>query len=117
MGAGRIGDALAGSPVPQEAIDVAKESVGAAEVVAQQAGAQAGPQAQAALTDVVNQSFVQGWHAASWVCMGVVLLGAAVAWRWLPARSDVDALSGTDPAGLTLGDPVDAEVREPATAA
>jgi len=115
--AGRIGDALAGSPVPQEAIDVAKESVGAAEVVAQQAGAQAGPQAQAALTDVVNQSFVQGWHAASWVCMGVVLLGAAVAWRWLPARSDVHDLSGTDPAGGPLGDPVDAEAREPATAA
>jgi DHA2 family multidrug resistance protein-like MFS transporter len=115
--AGRIGDALAGSPLPQEAVDVAKESVGAADVVAQQAGAQAGPQAEAALTEVVNQSFVQGWHAASWVCMGVVLLGAAVAWRWLPARSDVHAPSGTDPAGLPLGDPVEAEVREPATAA
>ena len=83
--ASRVGDALLGSPVPQEAIDIAKESVGAAEVVAQQAGAQAGPQAQAALTDVVNQSFVAGWHAASWVCMAVVLLGAAVAWRWLPS--------------------------------
>ena len=37
---------------------------------------------------MVNQSFVDGWHAASLVCMAVVLLGAAVAWRWLPARAD-----------------------------
>ncbi|HEU4840597.1 MAG TPA: hypothetical protein VFT09_04115, partial [Ilumatobacteraceae bacterium] len=67
--------------------------------------------AQAALTDVVNQSFVAGWHAASWVCMGVVLLGAFVAWKWLPARGDAPTQSGTDPVALTLGDPVDAEVR------
>ena len=45
--ASRLGDALAGTPVPADAIAIAKESVGAAEVVAQQAGAPAGPQAQA----------------------------------------------------------------------
>jgi EmrB/QacA subfamily drug resistance transporter len=114
--AGRIGDALAGSAIPQQAIDTAKESVGAAEAVAQQAGAQAGPQAQAALTDVVNQSFVDGWHAASLVCMAVVLLGAAVAWRWLPARA-VHAQSVTDPVARTLGGPVGPVVREPTVTA
>ena len=83
----RLVDALAGSEVPQPAIDIARESVGAAEVVASQAGAQAGPQAEVFVSDAVNQSFVSGWHAASWVCAAVVLLGAAIAWRYLPARS------------------------------
>jgi DHA2 family multidrug resistance protein-like MFS transporter len=103
--AGRIGNALAGSPVPQDAIDIAAESVGAAEIVAQQAGAQAGPQAESFISTAVDHSFIAGWHAGSWVCFGVVLVGAAVAWKWLPARS------ATDPAGATLSDPVDAEVR------
>jgi EmrB/QacA subfamily drug resistance transporter len=109
--ASKIGTALAGSPVPQQAIDVAKESVGGAEVVANQAGQQAGPQAEALVHTAINNSFIDGWHAGSWVCFAVVLLGAAVAWRWLPAR---DARSEQDPVALTLSDPVTDEVREPA---
>ena len=38
-------------------------------------------------------------------------VGALVAWKWLPAR---DAQSGQDPVALTLSDPVDPELREPA---
>ena len=106
--ASKIGSALAGSPVPQQAIDIAKESVGGAEVVAHQAGQQAGPQAESLVHTAINNSFVDGWHAGSWVCFGVVLVGALVAWKWLPARS------GQDPVALTLSDPVDSEVREPA---
>jgi EmrB/QacA subfamily drug resistance transporter len=109
--ASKIGNALAGSPVPQQAIDIAKESVGGAEVVAHQAGQQAGPQAESFVHTAINNSFVDGWHAGSWVCFAVVLVGAVVAWRWLPAR---DAQSAQDPVALELGDPVDPEVREPA---
>ncbi len=113
--ASKLGHALAGSPVPQQAIDIAKESVGGAEVVAHQAGQQAGPQAEGLIHTAVNNAFVDGWHAGSWVCFGVVLVGAVVAWKWLPARSDADDLaqSGQDPVGSTLGDPASSEVREP----
>src|SRR5262249_54693368 len=104
----RIGTALAGSPVPQQAIDVAKESVGGAEVVAQQAGQQAGPQAESMIHTAINKSFGDGWHAGSWVCFGVLLLGALVARKVLAARS------GQDPVAVTLGDPVTDEVREAA---
>jgi EmrB/QacA subfamily drug resistance transporter len=106
--AARLGTKLAGSPVPQQAVDVAKDSVGGAEVVAHQAGAQAGPQAQQLIQDAVNRSFVDGWHAASWVCFAVVLVGALIAWRWLPATQ-----SGPDSLRHELSDPVEAEVRVP----
>ncbi len=106
--AGRLGGSLAGSPVPAQAVDVAKESVGAAEEVAHQAGLAAGPQAQTFISDAVDHAFIAGWHAASWVCFAVVLLGAAIAWRWLPARS------GTDSVAVTLSGPVMSEARVPA---
>ena len=106
--AGRIADALAGSPVPSPAVELAGDSVGAAELVARQAGEQAGPQAGAFVSDAVNHSFVAGWHAASWVCAAVVLLGAAIAWRYLPSQQ-----SEPDRAGVTPGDPIEAVVREP----
>jgi EmrB/QacA subfamily drug resistance transporter len=114
--AGRLGTALAGSGVPGDAVEIAKESVGAAEVVARQAGTQNGPQAQTFISDAVDHSFIAGWHAGSWVCFAVVLVGAAVAWKWLPARGSLPR-SGTDAAGVTLGDPSTSEVREPATTA
>ncbi len=85
--ASRLGEALAGSPVPAEAVAVARESVGAATEVARQAGTTAGPEAQAFVTDAVNGAFVDGWHIGSWVSCAVVLLGALIAWRWLPARA------------------------------
>lgn len=88
--AGRLGTALAGSAVPQDAVDIAKESVGGAEAVARRAGTQSGPQAQSFISDAVDHSFIAGWHAGSWVCFAVVLVGAAVAWRWLPARDSAD---------------------------
>ena len=58
-----------------------------AEDVARQAGARPGRRPRPSSTDAVNDAFVDGWHAGSWVCVGVVLLGALVAWRWLPARA------------------------------
>lgn len=98
----RLGDALAGTPVPPEAVGLATESVGAAQVVAEQAGVQAGPEAAALITDAVNESFISGWQVGSWVSVGVVLLGALVAWRFLPARAGLPAAAtATDPSETT----------------
>jgi DHA2 family multidrug resistance protein-like MFS transporter len=94
--ASKLGHALVGTPVPAQAIDVAKESVGGAEVVAHQAGVQAGPQAEGLIHTAVNNSFVSGWHAGSWVCFGVVLVGALIAWRWLPARDESATVEPAD---------------------
>ena len=85
--ASRLGDALFGSPVPADAVGLAQESVGAATEVAHQAGTTAGPQAEAFVSGAVDNAFIAGWQAGSWVSFGVVLLGAFVAWRFLPARA------------------------------
>ena len=87
--ASRLGELLAGSPVPAEALATAKESVGAGAAVAQVAGEQFGPAAQDLVQGAVNTSFMEGFHAGSWVSAGVVLVGAALAWRFLPSRAHV----------------------------
>jgi EmrB/QacA subfamily drug resistance transporter len=84
----RLTDALAGTAVPDDALATAKDSVGAAKEVARQAGATVGPDAQAFVNRAVDSAFVDGWHAGSWVSVAVVLLGAVLAWRFLPARAD-----------------------------
>jgi EmrB/QacA subfamily drug resistance transporter len=84
---GRLTDALSGSPVPPEAQAIAKESVGAAKEVARQAEATAGPDAGAFVDNAVNRAFIDGWHAGSWVSVGIALFGALIAWRFLPARA------------------------------
>ncbi len=83
----RLTDALAGTAVPDDAMALAKESVGAAKEVARQAGATAGPDAGVFVDHAVNSAFIDGWHAGSWVSVAVVLLGALIAWRFLPARA------------------------------
>jgi EmrB/QacA subfamily drug resistance transporter len=83
----RLTDALAGTPMPDDALAIARESVGAAKEVAAQTGATAGPEAGAFVDNAVNRAFVDGWHVGSWVSAAVVLLGALLAWRFLPARA------------------------------
>jgi hypothetical protein len=85
--AARLVDALVGSPVPPDAIEVAQDSVGAAVQVAVQAGEVAGPEAGAFVQDAVASSFVEGFHAGSWVSAGVVAVGSVIAWRFLPSRA------------------------------
>ena len=85
--ASRLGTNLAGTPVPDDALAAAQDSVGAAQEVARQAGATAGPDAGAFVENAVNRAFIDGWHAGSWVSVAVVLLGALLAWRFLPARA------------------------------
>ena len=70
--ASRLGDALAGTPVPAEAVAIAKESVGAAEVAAAGRRRRPGPRPRRSSADAVDAAFIDGWHAGSWVSFGVV---------------------------------------------
>jgi EmrB/QacA subfamily drug resistance transporter len=110
----RLVAALAGAPVPAEALAAARESVGAAQQVAAQAGRVAGPEAQAFITDAVNRSFIDGWSVGSWVSFGVVLAGALAAWIWLPARASTSE-GVPAPEGFVQGSP-SANRRMPETA-
>jgi hypothetical protein len=83
----KLGELLAGSPVPSDAQQIARDSVGAGVEVARRAGEQAGPQAGAAVKAAVDTAFIDGFHVGSWVSAGVVLIGSLIALRWLPSRS------------------------------
>jgi EmrB/QacA subfamily drug resistance transporter len=87
--ASRLGTNLAGTPVPDDALAAAQDSVGAAQEVARQAGTTVGPDAEAFVNRAVNDAFIDGWHAGSWVSVAVVLVGALLAWRFLPARAAI----------------------------
>ena len=78
----RILDALSGTPLPVEAVAVARQSVTAALAVAGQAPAAA----QAGIVEAAQTAFLNGMHAASWVAAGAALLAAAIALAFLPAR-------------------------------
>ncbi len=86
--AARLGELLAGSAVPAEALATAKQSVGAGAAVAEVVGEQFGPEAQQLVQGAVSESFMQGFHAGSWVSAGVVAVGAVLAWRFLPRRAE-----------------------------
>ncbi|MGB8861187.1 MAG: DHA2 family efflux MFS transporter permease subunit [Ilumatobacteraceae bacterium] len=83
----KLGDLLAGTAVPPEALAAAKQSVGAGAEVARQTGLQAGPEAGRLVQGAVNSAFLDGFHLGSWVSAGVTLMGAAMALRWLPSRA------------------------------
>jgi hypothetical protein len=83
----RLGELLAGSPVPAEAQRIAAESVGAGFEIARRAGEVAGPQAGAAVKGAVDSAFIDGFRAGSWVSAAVVFVGAVIALRWLPRHA------------------------------
>jgi hypothetical protein len=85
--AGRLGELLTGSPVPADAIDAAQQSAGAGLAVAERTNTVAGPEAAQFVHAAVDDAFMRGFHAGSWVSAAVVAVGAVVAWRFLPARS------------------------------
>ena len=85
--ASRLGELLIGSPVPPDAVDVAQQSAGAGFAVAEQTNSVAGPEAAEFVHAAVDDAFMRGFHAGSWVSAAVVAVGAVVAWRFLPARS------------------------------
>jgi EmrB/QacA subfamily drug resistance transporter len=83
-------DALRGFPIPSPAMSAAKESVGAALVVAQRAGETAGPSAGAAVKQAVDNAFMDGFRVGSFAAAGVVMIGAFLAYRFLPARAEAE---------------------------
>jgi EmrB/QacA subfamily drug resistance transporter len=68
--------------LPPEAQELTRESVGAAQVVAQQLGPNAQP-----FLDQVNDAFLSGLGTGCFVAAGVAAAGAIFAARYLPARA------------------------------
>jgi DHA2 family multidrug resistance protein-like MFS transporter len=89
-----LGDALAGGTVSAEAIGIAESSVGAGIGVADRVAESVGPEAGAAVRTAVHESFLDGFHAGSWVSATVVLVGAVLALRYLPAHAATEAIPG-----------------------
>jgi len=78
--------------VPSQVRDAADQSVGAALQVSAQLGRVGAP-----LADAARESFVYAMSRASLVTAAVALVGALLAWRFLPARAaQVDELAVPD---------------------
>jgi EmrB/QacA subfamily drug resistance transporter len=76
--------------LPDPAISAAEESVGAAFIVAERAGS---PTATTAIQNAASSSFLNGFQAAC-IAVGIVaLLGALLALRFLPKRTESHAES------------------------
>jgi EmrB/QacA subfamily drug resistance transporter len=90
----KVGDFLAGKPVPSGVAESMKESLG----IALSAGKDV-----AGLAEVAKNAFVDGLHAGVLVAAGVALLGALVAFLWLPARASYDLLA-EDEQAAAIGD-------------
>ena len=81
-------EGVRGMSIPAAALAAAKDSVGAAVQVAAQAGETAGPAAGAAVKQAVDNAFMDGFRVASWAAAAVALVGAALAYRFLPASAE-----------------------------
>ncbi|MEX1008541.1 MAG: DHA2 family efflux MFS transporter permease subunit [Acidimicrobiia bacterium] len=73
--------------VPARARDAADSSLGAALAVSGQLG-----RAGAGIADVAREAFVYAMSRASLVTAAIAVLGALVAWRFLPARATDDEI-------------------------
>jgi EmrB/QacA subfamily drug resistance transporter len=78
----RVDDVLVGRPIPAAARAAAEDSLGGALAVARKLPADAGQQ----LASAAKDAFIAGLHRGVIVASAAALLGAFVAWRWLPAR-------------------------------
>jgi hypothetical protein len=85
-----LADELSDGPIPADEIAIAQSSVGAGLAVAERMAESAGPEMGAAVRTAVHESFLGGFHAGSWVSAAVVLTGALLALRYLPARPSID---------------------------
>jgi predicted MFS family arabinose efflux permease len=84
----RIADFLAPLGIDKQVADIAGESVGAAYAVAEQAGS---TEAADAIRNVASLAFMDGFQAACSTVAVVALVGAVLAYRFLPNRQVVDA--------------------------
>ena len=85
--ASRLDDGLRNLPLPAEARAAARESIGAAFAVAEQATQTAGPQAGQLIRQTASSAFVDGFHLGAWVAAAVALAGSLAALRFLPAHA------------------------------
>jgi EmrB/QacA subfamily drug resistance transporter len=91
--ASQLGDFLSGTPITGRAATGVKESLGAALAAAQNL-ARTAPDLAASLTRAANSAYVDGMQIGILVAAGATLVGAVVAFLWLPARArreDVEA--------------------------
>jgi EmrB/QacA subfamily drug resistance transporter len=75
---------LRGLAVPQFALNIAKQSIGAAFVVADRAPT---PQAGGAIRTAAQDAFMSGFHAGALAAGAVAFATAIAAWIFLPARA------------------------------
>jgi EmrB/QacA subfamily drug resistance transporter len=79
----KVGNAVAGQPLPRGVASEVKNSLGFALETANRLGGPAGQ----ALAGTARSAFVDGMHRGFLVAAGVALVGAIVALVWLPARA------------------------------
>jgi EmrB/QacA subfamily drug resistance transporter len=79
----KVGDAVAGQPLPGGVASEVKNSLGFALETASRLGGPAGQ----ALASTARSAFVDGMHQGFLVAAVVALLGAIIAFVWLPARA------------------------------
>ena len=84
--ASRVGDFLAGTPIKGHTAESIKESLGAALGVAKGL-ARTAPDLAARLAHAADSAFVDGMQLGVLVAAGATLVGAVVAFLWLPARA------------------------------
>jgi EmrB/QacA subfamily drug resistance transporter len=85
----RLVDRLVGLPIPKFALDLAKESVGAAFAVAQQAPT---PAASHVITEAARGAFMSGFHAGALAAAAVAFVTAIAAWLFLPATARTEVV-------------------------
>jgi hypothetical protein len=124
--ASKIGDFLGGTSIRGTAATGIKESLGAALSVAGKLSKTA-PDVAAALTRAANSAYVDGMQIGILVAAGATLLGAVIAFLWLPARARREDVEMQDAARAANGPtapptpasepaPVDAPVDAPVEA-
>jgi EmrB/QacA subfamily drug resistance transporter len=79
----KVGDAVAGQQLPGGVVSEVKNSLGAALETASRLGGPAGQ----ALANTARSAFVDGMHQGFLLAAGAALLGAIVAFVWLPSRA------------------------------
>jgi EmrB/QacA subfamily drug resistance transporter len=79
----KVGDAVAGQPLPSGVASEVKNSLGFALQTASQLGGPAGQ----SLANTARTAFVDGMHQGFLLAAAIALLGAIVALVWLPARA------------------------------
>jgi EmrB/QacA subfamily drug resistance transporter len=100
--ASQLGDFLAGTPVKGRTAESIKESLGAALGVAKGL-ARSAPELAASLAHAANAAFVDGMQVGLYVAAGATLVGAVVAFVWLPARARHEDVEAQDAAHVFNG--------------